>query len=200
MLISRPARGARRLPSQMQVVDDRAMNRIVAVDHGPLRPLLRLLAKNVNLFVPYVAVSLWLLSKGNESERTAVAHGWVAAAVTSVLQGTLLKPAFHRSRPDARRLPRGERRETSPSTSAFPSGHGAAATAFSVATARGAPRSRGVLATATGVGGYAEVYTGRHHLSDVLAGTLLGAVVGILMSRLPLGAGARAGTTERHDR
>ena len=179
-----PRRRSRLLTSKVQLLDDSALDRLAARDHGRLRLPLKLMAVLGNLLVPYLAVTLWLLSRGSDEERTAVARGWAAAAVAGVVQGWFLKPAARRGRPDADRLPAEERRKKTPSTSAFPSGHAGASTAFSVATARGAPRTRWPLALVTALLQYAEVYTGRHYPSDLLAGTAIGTGIGMLMGRV----------------
>ena len=179
-----PRRSPRLLASKVQRLDDSALDRLAAKDHGLLRTPLKLMAVIGNLLVPYLAVTLWLLTRGSEAERTAVVRGWAAAAIAGIVQGWFLKPAARRGRPDAGRLPAEERRKKTPSTSAFPSGHAGASTAFSVATARGARRTRWPLAVVTALLQYAEVYTGRHYPSDLLAGTAIGTSIGMLMGRV----------------
>lgn len=106
-------------------------------------------------------------------------RAWVAMGLAAVAESVVAR-VTRRGRPDVRRLPRGQRRSASPSSSAFPSGHVGAMAAFSVVTGREAPGLRPWLATGTAVAAYARLFTGRHYLSDVVAGSVIGAAVGAL--------------------
>lgn len=120
--------------------------------------------------------------------------------VAAALENGLVKPITRRGRPDASRLPPGERRRTTPATSAFPSGHIGAATAFAVASARETATLRRFLAATAVAVAYARVYTGRHHPSDAVVGAVMGAVAGSLVHRLPVQAPQliRGGRTVAH--
>ena len=143
-------------------------------------------ARAADLLVPWTGFSLWLVADGQPRARTAIVRGWAGMVVAAVIENGLLKPAIGRRRPDANRLPPAERRRSRPSTSAFPSGHTGASTAFCVAVAREQPRLQSALAATVLAVAYAEFYTGRHHLSDALIGAAIGAAVGSLVCRLPL--------------
>lgn len=163
---------------RIQRYDDLALDLIARVDHGPLRPLLRLTARAGDLLLPWAGVSAALLSDGSRRSQRTVARAWAGAAAAAVVDNAIVKPMTGRSRPDADRLPPGERRHTTPLTSAFASGHTAAATAFAVAVGRERPALQWWLAaTAAGVG-YSLVYTGRHYVSDAITGAAIGAATG----------------------
>lgn len=183
-VLARPHRLSRAKPTAWHL-DDRTLRWMARTDHGPLRPVLRTTARASDVLMPHAAVSLWVMAEGNPDERAAILRGWAAMIVASLIQDTV-KPMIGRGRPDAQRLPPEQRRKRSPSSSAFPSGHVAATTAFAIATGRDAPRFRSWFAVSTVVIAYSRVYTGRHYLSDVLVGTAIGAVADRLSRRLPL--------------
>lgn len=105
-------------------------------------------------------------------------------AASALLEDGVLKPLVHRGRPPATRFPAGERRHTDPSTSAFPSGHVGAAFAFAAATASDAPALRAPLAVIAVTTMYARVSTGRHYLTDAVAGAAVGLAAGLVAQRL----------------
>jgi hypothetical protein len=110
------------LVRRIQRGDDLALDLIARVDHGPLRPLLRLTARAGDLLLPWAGVSVALLADGSRRSRRTVGKSWAGAAAAAVVDNAIVKPMTGRSRPDADRLPPGERRDTSPLTSTFASG------------------------------------------------------------------------------
>lgn len=175
--------GLRRLLTLVRDVDDRTLDWVSTTRHGPIGRALGVVARATDLLGPVVAVSGWFMARGSPGERAAITRGWRALAVTAATESLVVKPLASRGRPDAARLPAAQRRTASPSTSAFPSGHLGAVTAFSVAAGDGIHRLRPWLAASTVAAAYSRVYTGRHYLSDVLVGTGLGVVAGALASR-----------------
>jgi membrane-associated phospholipid phosphatase len=168
------------LVRRIQRGDDLALDLIAGVDHGPLRPLLRLTARAGDLLLPWAGVSIALLADGSRRSQSTVGKAWAGAVAAAVVDNAVVKPMTRRSRPEADRLPPGERRDTTPITSAFASGHTAAATAFAVAVGRERPALQWWLAaTAAGVG-YSLGYTGRHYASDAVIGAAIGAATGAL--------------------
>ena len=98
-----------------------------------------------------------------------------AAVPTALCVNAVVKRVVRRPRPQLRGLaPVGR----APSTPSFPSGH--AATSFAAARAIGtlAPGARGPLLAAAGLMSLTRSYLGVHYPSDVLAGAVLGSVVG----------------------
>ena len=104
---------------------------------------------------------------------TVAALGAVAAAGVLV---TVFKVLFDRARPPATGI---EAVGMIPASASFPSGH--AATAFAAAVAVGVfyPKLRRPLLALAVVVALSRVYLGMHYASDVLAGSLLGALLGL---------------------
>ena len=182
--LTSPSARAGRLLAAFEPMDEQVLDRLAAVEHGPLRPLLTLTARAADVLAPWIALSVrWLLG-GTPHARTAVIRGWTATVIAVVIENAILKPLVQRDRPDADRMPAPQRRNVGPSSSAFPSGHVGAGTAFAVAASPHLPQRRVTLYVMAGVVAYSRVYTGRHYLSDVLIGSLVGAAAGVFTRRL----------------
>lgn len=175
----------------VQRADDRTVTWMRTVDHGRLRPVLRAAAAAGDVLTPPVASSLWVAAEGTPEERNAVLRGWAAMALAATVENGVLKPVIQRGRPDAQRLPRRQRRSSSPATSSLPAGHTGSVVAFSIAAGRGVPRLRGWMAASVLLLVYAHLYTGRHYLSDAVVGTVIGATAGGLCSRVSAGSAAQ---------
>jgi undecaprenyl-diphosphatase len=109
----------------------------------------------------------------------------VVMAVESALTNGPIKFIFKRSRPHeneqtyakGEKLPHGMRM---PITSSFPSGHATAAMCAATLLGICAPLSLIFLYPLGIAVGYSRMYTRMHHLSDVLAGFILGLIYGYL--------------------
>jgi membrane-associated phospholipid phosphatase len=179
-----PFRTTHRVVSAVERFDGEVLRWVEVVPHGPVGGVLRGTARAADVLAPWILTSVGLLASPWPRAGPALVRGWLAMGVSALVEDAILKPAVHRDRPDVRRLPPGQRRSTAPSTSAFPSGHVGAATAFAVAVPPEVPRSvRGGLAVLAAVTAYARVYTGRHYASDALVGLAVGAVAGRLAGR-----------------
>lgn len=176
--LRRPRAAGRRL-------DDRVLRWLADTPHGPLGPVLKGVARTADLLLPWAALSAGWLRGGQQRLHRATARGWTAVALAAVVEDGIVKPATGRSRPATRRLPRRQRHDSRPSTSAFPSGHAGAATAFAVAAGADAPGWRPLLVTVAAVTTYSLVYTGRHYPTDAVAGVVIGAAAGTVVRRLP---------------
>lgn len=128
----------------------------------------------------------------------AAAQGLVSLGVASALVNGPLKLLSRRRRPaDVLELPIAPwvRR---PVTYSFPSGHTASAFAFATGTVLELPRAAVPLALLAGAVGYSRVHTRVHYPSDVLAGAVLGAAIGIGTRQLvPIGLAAATQRLER---
>jgi len=103
---------------------------------------------------------------------------WLLSAAvvpTALCVNAVVKRVVRRPRPRLRGLPPVGR---APSTPSFPSGH--AATSFAGARAIGtlAPGARGPLVVAAALMSLTRSYLGVHYPSDVLAGAVLGSMLG----------------------
>ena len=128
--------------------------------------------------------ALWLGAAGvlaafSSNGRRSAARGLVAYGATSLLANGPAKWLAGRRRPSGiilKDLPRiGDR----PRTSSFPSSHTASATAFAVAASVALPPAAPMLGGLAATVALSRVTAVRHFPSDVVAGALLGATVGI---------------------
>jgi undecaprenyl-diphosphatase len=126
----------------------------------------------------WYALGLILVLYGGEHRFEAIGAG-VAAAVVSILLFSTLKQASHRKRP-CEIEPHCWSSILPPDKYSFPSGH--SITAFSVAISIGLfyPELQApLLAVAVLIAG-SRIILGMHFLSDVLAGSSIGAILGVL--------------------
>jgi membrane-associated phospholipid phosphatase len=105
---------------------------------------------------------------------TVAAFGAVAAAGLAV---TVLKELVDRARPPASGV---DAIGVIPASASFPSGHSATAFAAAVAVGMFYPRLRRPLLALAAVVALSRVYLGVHYATDVLAGSALGVVLGLL--------------------
>jgi membrane-associated phospholipid phosphatase len=104
---------------------------------------------------------------------SVAAFGAVAAAGLLV---TVLKELFDRARPPVSGI---DAVGVIPASASFPSGHAATAFAAAVAVGMFYPRLRRPLLALAAVVALSRVYLGVHYASDVLAGSALGALIGL---------------------
>lgn len=168
--------------ARFRLVDEQAMRWVSTTDHGPLHPVVSGFARATDVLAPVLAGTAWLLGRGAH-ERSVVGRAWSAIALSAVAESLLIKPLAARGRPDPSRFPDGQRRVASPSTSAFPSGHLGAMAAFGVVTGRELPALRPWVAATLVATAYARIYTGRHYLTDTVAGMAVGGAIGLARSR-----------------
>ena len=124
----------------------------------------------------WIALSIPLAAGGRRA-RSAAVRGLSAAAVTSAATNIVLKRAFQRERP-AHRLPLIRQ----PGSFAFPSGHSASAFAFATAASRQLPCLAPLLMPLAAGVAYSRVRAGVHHHGDVLAGSAIGAALGLIVT------------------
>jgi membrane-associated phospholipid phosphatase len=122
------------------------------------------------------AAVLWFA--GGCRGRAAATMGLASVAVTSAVVNLGIKPIIHRRRPDrvAQGVP-GPRQVPLPSSTAFPSGHSAAAFAFATGVGRVLPIAGFPLRALAALVAYSRVHTGVHYPGDVLVGALLGTAI-----------------------
>ena len=126
----------------------------------------------------WVAVAMALWTRGTPRARRAALEGLAAITTTSVIANGVLKPLIRRRRPAVS----ANLRKTGPTKSSFPSGHAASATAFAVTVGGLVPPLRLPLALTAAAVGYSRIHEKRHYPSDVMGGSLVGAVAaGIVM-------------------
>jgi undecaprenyl-diphosphatase len=125
-----------------------------------------------------IASAAVLSAAGGRRGRAAAAMGLASVAVTATALNLGVKPIVRRRRPDrvAHGVPR-SRHVCMPSSSAFPSGHAAAAFAFATGAGHVLPVVGFPLRALAALVAYSRVHTGVHYTGDVLAGALLGGAI-----------------------
>ena len=130
---------------------------------------------------------LWLASaavlaatRGRRGRRAA-ANGLASVGVASGLVNLAVKPLGRRRRPDraAEQVP-AARHVRMPASTSFPSGHSASAFAFATGVGHVLPTAAVPLRALAALVAYSRVHTGVHYPGDVVAGALMGAVLGQL--------------------
>ncbi|MCB1249390.1 MAG: phosphatase PAP2 family protein [Acidimicrobiales bacterium] len=166
------------LRHQLQELDENVY-RAVAISRTPtLDRLMRGVSTAANYSVLWGGIAGVLAVRPGRGRQAAV-QGLVAIGLTSFVANQGLKRVVTRNRParDDAAVPIA-RHVRMPGSTSFPSGHSASAFAFASAVGDQLPLlSPALHATATAVA-YSRVHTGVHYPGDVLAGSLLGLVVG----------------------
>jgi undecaprenyl-diphosphatase len=153
---------------------DEAVSRLAALPTGRGWSALDAVVTAGNGVPVWAAICVGLGGAGTRGRRAAT-EGMVAYVAASVASNVIIKPLVHRDRPG--RWPRAGRR-TKP-TSSFPSSHAATAFAFSSAVIAAWPAAGGpLLVVPLGIAA-SRVHSRDHRVSEVAAGALLGAAVGV---------------------
>jgi undecaprenyl-diphosphatase len=177
--------------------DETLFRRIhLAWRHPDLDPFFRLLTDPGRLMVPLLLIlagALWMQGRRGAIGALVLVLTIAASDQTSA---TLLKPLFHRARPsvvvaDARPL-FGVRGSYS-----FPSVHAANSFAGALVLDAVFPGARAAWIVLAGLVSYSRVYVGDHWPSDVIAGALLGTLLGWVGRRVFKRLAALAGPARR---
>jgi membrane-associated phospholipid phosphatase len=134
----------------------------------------------------HVALGLMLMGiaswRGNKKWVRIFAVMIVACALAGVVT-RVVKISAGRARPNVQSETKWQGPRFDPSHNAFPSGHTAASTAF-FATLAFARRRVGLsLLAIPALVAFSRMYVGAHHLSDVVAASIIGALVAYLAAR-----------------
>jgi undecaprenyl-diphosphatase len=170
-------------------LDQRAFDAVAAARLTGFEYVLPRLSRLADHSVLWVGIAGGLAVTRQPRLRRAALRGVFALGLASPLANLAGKQVFRRGRPlieltglptsvgRATVIPSARVRWRLPTSPSFPSGHSAAAAAFTGALAMEAPKSvtLPVAAAAAGVA-FSRVYTGAHYPGDVLAGLALGAV------------------------
>jgi membrane-associated phospholipid phosphatase len=168
---------------------DRAAYRAVAEMSTPMldRPLSRV-SDFANFSKPWFVSAAALALFGGARGRRAAVTGVAAIALTSFVVNQPMKLAGERRRPDRTQLGAPESRWVPmPSSTSFPSGHSGSAAAFAVAVGDVLPGLRLPLGVAAAIVAFSRIYTGVHYPSDIVAGAVVGGLLGRATSTVARG-------------
>jgi undecaprenyl-diphosphatase len=129
------------------------------------------------------AAAVMALAGGRRGCRAAAA-GLAAVTVAQLVSNGVCKQLADRPRPPEEWLPHDEV-EDRPDSSSFPSGHTAAAVAFTVAVAPAWPLFGALAAVPAAMVAIERVQSGAHYPSDVAAGAAIGLASAWLTRRAP---------------
>lgn len=183
----RPGRGHLLLMSVIAVIreTDRRLTQRMAARTGPVahRALSAVeeCAEGTKLWCG--AAAAMALSGGRRGRRAAVA-GLAALALAQLVSNGLCKRLTGRPRPPVDWIPHDEVHDR-PESSSFPSGHTAAATAFTAAVLPAWPLAGALCALVAPVVAVERVQSGAHYPTDVAAGALLGVASAWAVRRAP---------------
>jgi membrane-associated phospholipid phosphatase len=168
------------LRAQVDGLDRAVFGAIAAAPTPGLDRQFTRLSRAANHSVLWMAVAAVLACGGSRGRRAAV-DGVTAIAVTSAVVNLGAKRLGGRRRPNRSHydVPLARQVEMPESTS-FPSGHSASAFAFASAVATGLPVAGGPIQALASLVAYSRVHTGVHYPGDVLAGSIIGSIIGPL--------------------
>ncbi|MGW2492110.1 phosphatase PAP2 family protein [Streptomyces sp. NPDC001606] len=138
-------------------------------------------AESTKLWCGAAAVMVWA---GGWKGRKAAVAGLAALTLAELVSNGVCKQVSDRPRPPKEWIPHDEV-EDRPDSSSFPSGHTAAAVAFTAAIAPSWPLAATVCAVPAALVTVERVQSGAHYPSDVAAGAAIGLVSAWLVRRLP---------------
>jgi undecaprenyl-diphosphatase len=156
---------------------DTAAFQAVAGWHSPmLDRMIPPLSQSANKSALWIGVAAAIAVFGGRRGRLVAAEALVTVGVTSALANLAGKNLVRRTRPETT-VPESRRIEQ-PDSSSFPSGHTASAAAFSAVIGNEITPLYAPINIVASAVGFSRVYTGVHYPGDVLAGWMLGRLVG----------------------
>jgi diacylglycerol kinase family enzyme/membrane-associated phospholipid phosphatase len=141
---------------------------------GPALPWLSRAADHSGL---WAGTAVLLAVAGGRFGRRAGLRGMIAVVLTSGVTNLPAKFLAGRTRPDPAIVPEVRRLARMPSSTSFPSGHAASATAFATAVSLERPELRVPIGTLAAAVAVSRIYTGVHYPGDVLVGSAIGFAV-----------------------
>lgn len=105
----------------------------------------------------------------------------ITLGVESIIVNGILKPTIRRERPGNWEVDLHQVRR--PKTASFPSGHASSGAVAATLLSDAMPGGRSLWWTAAGIVAASRVHTRMHHASDVVAGAMVGRVIGLVARR-----------------
>ncbi len=166
----------------VEILDRRLMSRSFRARSSTLDRVLVAVtgAANYSRLWLLCAGALWLF--GGRAGRRAASRGLVAIAIAAAVANGPVKLLVRRRRPFSASHPTLIR---TPRSTSFPSGHSAAAFAFTSAACAELPVLTPVLVPLAGAVAYSRVHAGVHYPSDVAVGIGIGIGSGLLAAHWP---------------
>ncbi|MFG2981269.1 phosphatase PAP2 family protein [Streptomyces sp. NPDC048258] len=130
------------------------------------------------------AAAVLMAAGGGWRGRRAAGAGIAGMAMAQVLSNWVAKQLVERRRPPKEWFPH-EDVEDRPDSSSFPSGHTAAAVAFTTAVAPTWPWAGAACAVPTALVAIERVHSGAHYPSDVAAGAVIGVAAAAVVRAAP---------------
>jgi membrane-associated phospholipid phosphatase len=164
--------------AELRRLDGAVYGAVVRTDTPRLDGAMRRVSHAANYSRLSIASAATLALVGGARGRRAAASGLVTVGLTSAVVNVAVKPVGRRRRPARDEHPVvPARRVRMPSSASFPSGHSASAFAFAVGAGRVLPAAGVPLRALAAAVAYSRVHTGVHYPGDVIAGSLIGAVI-----------------------
>ncbi|MER7484278.1 phosphatase PAP2 family protein [Streptomyces sp. NPDC126510] len=132
----------------------------------------------------WCGAAMMMAWRGGWRGRKAAATGLAAVAVAQLVSNGVCKQLADRPRPPKQWFPHDEV-EDRPDSSSFPSGHTAAAVAFTTAITPTWPLAGALCAVPAAMVAIERVQSGAHYPSDVAAGAAIGLASAWLTRRAP---------------
>ncbi|MFB0619273.1 phosphatase PAP2 family protein [Streptomyces sp. AGS-58] len=132
----------------------------------------------------WCGAALVMACTGGRRGRKAAVSGLAALALAQLVSNGVCKQVADRPRPPKEWIPHDEV-EDRPDSSSFPSGHTAAAVAFTAALIPSWPTAGAACAVPAALVAVERVQSGAHYPSDVAAGAAIGLGSAWLVRRLP---------------
>ncbi|MFD7628344.1 phosphatase PAP2 family protein [Streptomyces sp. NPDC059851] len=173
-----------RLPAALRHGDHRLTKRIAVWDSAWARRLLPRVEEAAEHTKVWWAAAAVMAAWGGWRGRKAAAAGVAGMAVAELLSNGVGKQLVERRRPPKEWIPHhGD--EDRPDSSSFPSGHTAAAVAFTGAVAPTWPLAGAACAVPTVLVAIERIHSGAHYPSDVVAGAAIGVAAAALVRTAP---------------
>ncbi|CAL9629762.1 phosphatase PAP2 family protein [Streptomyces sp. enrichment culture] len=164
--------------------DHRLTKRMAAWDSAWARQLLPPVEEAAEQTKLWWAAAVMMATGRGWRGREAAAAGVTAMAVAESLSNGVAKQLVERRRPPKEWVPHDDV-EDRPDSSSFPSGHTAAAVAFTAAVAPSWPWAGAVCAVPMTLVAIERVHSGAHYPSDVAAGAAIGLAAAALVRATP---------------